>query len=397
MVNQSVNEHINVCVVTGSRAEYGLLRPLLFRLWINKDIVLKLVVTGSHLSERLGNTQQEIIDDGFDISARIKLPLENDSKKGMVLATSIAMASFGEYFEKNRPDILIILGDRYEILAAAIAAHFMGIPIAHISGGDVTEGAIDDSIRHCLTKMSNLHFPGCQDSANRIVQMGEDPEKVFNVGELGIENCLQLKLMTRRELANNLRFLGVMKNYCVVTFHPVTREDNTALKQVYELIKAMDAQKNMYYIITLANADSGGRVINELWQNEMKSRDNWLLIPSLGVRRYLSAVKYAQAVVGNSSSGIFEAPAMGTPTINIGDRQKGRMIAKSVVCCEPELEKIKMAFNTVLTAEFLNDIKNQNSPFGDGNTSVRILNKVVEYCKYSTGRNIKTFIDIKCT
>lgn len=369
----------NICVVTGTRAEYGLLKPLLYKLKNSKDFLLKLAVTGSHLNGDLGNTQQEIIGDGFSIAVRVPLPLEDNSNKGMVLATSKAMSGFAEYFDKDRPDMLIVLGDRYEILAAGIAAHFMRIPIAHISGGDITEGAIDNSIRHCLTKLSDIHFPGCKQSADRIIQMGENPECVFNVGELGVENCLNMPLMSLKELADDLGFPGVMEDFCVVTFHPATMEEASPEKQVYELIEAMDLQKNMSYIITLANADAGGRLINAIWEKECLNRKNWYVIPSLGVVRYLSAVKYAKAVVGNSSSGLIEAPALGTPTINIGSRQKGRMQAKSVVSCVPIADDIKSAFIKVLSDDFRLAMHDQVFPFGKGDTSDIIAKNISSY------------------
>lgn len=369
----------NICVVTGTRAEYGLLKPLLYKLKNSKDFLLKLAVTGSHLNRDWGNTQQEIIDDGFSIDIRIPLPLEDNSNKGMVLATSKAISCFAEYFDKDRPDMLVVLGDRYEILAAGIAAHFMRIPIAHISGGDITEGAIDNAIRHCLTKLSDIHFPGCQQSADRIIQMGENPECVFNVGELGVENCLNMPLMSRKELADDLGFPGVMEDFCVVTFHPATMEDVSPEKQVYELIEAMDLQENMSYIITLANADACGRLINVIWEKECLNRKNWYVLPSLGVVRYLSAVKYARAVVGNSSSGLIEAPALGTPTINIGSRQKGRMQAKSVVSCVPIADDINMAFYKVLSNQFAYDSIMGSLPYGKGDASVQIIQHLNEF------------------
>ena len=217
-----------VCVVTGTRADYGLLRPLLFKLRQNDDIDLQLVVTGSHLSEKFGNTQREIQDDGFLNYVKMSIPIENDSKEGMAFSTGVALQKFAALLAKSKPDLLVVLGDRFEIFAAAAAAHMVGIPTAHISGGDVTEGAVDDAIRHCITKMSVLHFPGCEQSRKRIIQMGEQPDMVFNVGELGVENCLDQDLMTRADLADNLQFGFIKGDYAVVTFHPVTMEYNTA-------------------------------------------------------------------------------------------------------------------------------------------------------------------------
>ena len=243
--------------------------------------------------------------------------------------------------------------------------------------------------------MSQLHFPGCEQSAKRIVQMGEEPDRVFNVGEPGVENCLNLKLMSRKELSKNLNFAINCHDYSVVTFHPVTMENNTAIEQVYQLIHAMDDQKGMFYIITMANADAGGRVINEIWQKEGKKRENWLVVPSLGVLRYLSAVKYAKLVIGNSSSGVIEVPALGTPTINIGDRQKGRMMAESVIQCDPAQDQINLAIQKGMTPEFQKTAKNIKSPFGDGTTSSQIVQIVLDYLEHKNKTNEKHFFDIE--
>ena len=383
-----------ICVITGTRAEYGLLRELLFKLRDDRRLELTLVVTGSHLIEKFGNTQKEIMEDGFADYIKVPIPLEDDSKSGMARAAGIAMEKFGELFNGYRPDICIVLGDRFEIFAAVSAAHLIGIPVAHISGGDVTEGAVDDAMRHCITKLSNLHFPGCEQSAKRIIQMGEQPDSVFNVGEPGVENCLKVTYMSREELAHNLNFDGIMGDYAVVTFHPVTMEDSTAAYQLHELVHAMEEFPDMSYIITKANADAEGRAVNDIWQQETKKHNNWKLVSSLGVVKYLSAVKYAKAVIGNSSSGIFEAPSMGTPTINIGDRQKGRMMAKSIVSCLPEKENIKSAIMEVLDDGFQQKSKNIVSLYGDGTTSEQIIKYVMEYLLKNSETTEKKFYDI---
>lgn len=385
----------NVCVVTGTRAEYGVLKPLLFRLRDCEKIHLTLVVTGSHLQNAFGNTQTEIINDGFRDFIKIPLPLEDDTKGGMAIATGVALTEFAKYFQKNKPDLLIVLGDRYEIFSVAAAAHLMGIPIAHISGGDVTEGAVDDAIRHCVTKMSTLHFPGCEQSRQRIIQMGETPDSVFNVGEPGVENCLRLPLMTREELADNLSAPWILKNYALVTYHPVTMEENTAIQQVKNLISAMDEMEGMSYIITMANADAQGRAINNLWANETKKRSNWLLVSSLGATRYLSAMKYSSMVIGNSSSGIIEAPSMGVPTVNIGDRQKGRMMAESVLCCSPNKEEIFDSMQKAMQESFQQKSKYVVSPFGDGRTSEMIMIEVLKFLQTKNSNNEKKFYDIQ--
>lgn len=384
----------NVCAVTGTRADYGLLRELLFRLRNNKDINLNLLVTGTHLSEPFGNTQQEILNDGFDKFVSIPIPLEDDTKGGMAKTTGVALCKFAEYFEQNTPDIVIVLGDRYELLSAVIAARMQGIPVAHISGGDVTEGAIDDSIRHSITKMSQIHFPGCEQSRLRIIQMGEQPDTVFNVGEPGVENCLKMELLEREELARSLSFDGILYDYAVVTFHPVTLENNTGVKQVEELIRAMDSLPGMNYVVTMANADAGGRSINQVWIEEGRKHDNWIVVSSLGAQRYLSAMKYAKMVIGNSSSGIVEAPSMKVPTVNIGDRQKGRMFAQSVIACSPSCPDIIEACKLALSEDFKLILKNTVSPFGDGHTSGLIEQHIMRFLKNEEKIFKKHFYDI---
>lgn len=390
----SETKKCQICVITGTRAEYGLLRELLFKLRKDRRIDLGFVVTGSHLSDTFGKTEDEIIGDGFKDYIKVPIPMDDDSKEGMAYSAGVALQKFAELFKNYKPDLLIVLGDRFEIFAAVSAAHLIGISVAHISGGDVTEGAVDDAIRHCLTKMSYLHFPGCEQSAKRIIQMGEQPDRVFNVGELGVENCLNMKILSRKELSKSIGFDKVLDNYCVVTFHPVTMEADTAESQVYELIGAMDAQQSMSYIITMANADAGGRAINDIWIKEGKKRSNWLIATSLGVLRYLSAVKYARLVIGNSSSGLIEAPSMGTPTINIGDRQKGRVMAESVICCEPDKSCIADAMKKALTYDFQEKAKHIKSPFGNGTTSKLIVDIIIDYLKNKSQTNEKRFYDI---
>ncbi len=383
-----------VCVVTATRAEYGLLRPLLYRLRDCNKVDLRLVVTGTHLIERFGNTQTEIIADGFSNYEAVSLPLEDDSKRGMAVATGVATQKFALLFAAMQPNVVVVLGDRFEMLGVATAAHLQGIPIAHLCGGDVTEGAVDDAIRHCLTKLSYLHFAGCAQSAQRIIQLGEDPSRVFNVGEPGIENCLNMDLLDAADLAKQYDFAGFLGDYCVVTFHPVTMENNTGAEQLSSLIRAMDSFPNMSYVITKANADAGGRQINDLWDKEAATRSNWLVVTSLGMLRYISSVKHAKLVLGNSSSGLVEAPAFGVPTINIGDRQKGRMMAQSVICCEPTASSICSAMARGLSQEFRDSIRTMDLPFGDGTTSQQVMDAIVAFLKTHTGATEKKFYDL---
>lgn len=389
-------EKYKICAVTGTRADYGLLKRTLLRFENNTKIELEVVITGSHLSENFGNTQNEVIEDGYKNIIKIDILEKDDSKRAMVESTGIAVEKFAGYFYEKRPDMLVVLGDRFEIFAAATAAAFLGIEIAHISGGDITEGAIDDTIRHCITKMSYLHFPGCEQSAKRIIQMGENPNRVFNVGEPGVENCLNMEVMTLKQLSESIDFDITDTDYAVVTFHPATIENDTAYEQTYELIHAMNKFADMKYIITMANADAGGRMINDIWIKESEKHPNWFLTPSLGVLRYLSAVKYAKIVIGNSSSGIVEAPVLKTPTINIGSRQKGRMMAESIVNCSANYDDIVNVMSDVLEQSFYQKCQKVISPFGDGTTSCQIEKIILERLSEKEDKNIscKHFYDI---
>lgn len=368
-----------ICAVTGSRAEFGLLRPLLVKLSESEEIELRLVVTGSHLSGIFGGTQSEIAESGLVVHMEIPFPLDGDSRKDMAKNTGTAMSAFAGYFAKNRPELLIVLGDRYEIFAAASAAALLGIPIAHLCGGETTEGAVDEFLRHSITKMSFLHFTECEIYRRRVIQLGEAPERVFNVGSLGVENILSISLMTLKELEESIDFHLQGKPYSVVTFHPVTMEEDKVEIQIRELIGAMEQFPQMNYIITLANADAGGRAINRIWEQEAPGHSNWVVVPSLGTRRYLSALRYAAMMIGNSSSGIMEGPASHTPTINIGDRQKGRVMAESILCCPPTLDDIESAMRKALTPEFQKIAQNVSNPFGTGNTSEQIAGVIYRF------------------
>ena len=383
-----------VSVVTGTRAEYGLLRPLLFKLKDCSEIEFKLMVTGSHLSGKFGTTKDEIIRDGFDDFYAIPIPIDDDSKKGMAIATGEATKQFANLFEKYRPDLLVVLGDRFEIFAAVSAAHLMGIRVAHIAGGDVTEGAVDDAIRHCITKMSYLHFPGCEEARKRIIQMGENPDRVFNIGEFGVENCINTDFLDRKKLANSVDFSNINKEYSVVTFHPVTMENNTGIEQVNELIKAMDSISDMSYLITMANADAGGRDINQKWLEEGKKHKNWKVVSSLGVTRYLSALKYAKLCIGNSSSGLVEAPSLAIPTINIGDRQKGRIQPDSVINCEAKSEEIIKAIEKGLSEEWKIKTQNIENPFGNGTSSQQMFDTIIRFLETNNNNIEKSFYNI---
>jgi GDP/UDP-N,N'-diacetylbacillosamine 2-epimerase (hydrolysing) len=294
----------------------------------------------------------------------------------MSIATAETIKGFTEFFEKEDYRLLIVLGDRFEIFGAAFAAAMLGIPIAHLYGGDTTEGAVDEFLRHSITKMSYLHFTSSEVYRKRVIQLGEAPDRVFNVGSMGVENALALPKLSLEELEKELGFKLCGRDYAVVTYHPVTLENSTMEEQMYELIAAMDAFSDYGFIITRSNADAGGRLINEIWERESAARDNWYFTASLGAVKYLSALKYSKFMLGNSSSGISEAPSMKIPTVNIGDRQKGRVMADSLICCSPERGDIISAMKKAAGSEFQDIAKNVVSPFGDGNTSDRIIEQI---------------------
>lgn len=384
-----------VCTVTGSRAEFGLLTPLIKKFETDEKIEHKLIVTGSHLSGAFGNTVDEIEESGIPIHAKIALPISGDGKCDTAKATGTAISLFAEYFDKNRPTLVIMLGDRFEIFAAATACAILGIPIAHLYGGETTEGAIDEFFRHSITKMSALHFVSCETYRHRVIQLGEAPERVFNVGALGIENIFNLPMMTVEELGQSLNFDLTSSRFCVVTFHSVTMEEGTEEEQIGELIAALNGFPEMKFIITKANADAGGRVINRIWKSETQKHNNWVLVSSLGSKRYLSALKNAEMMIGNSSSGIIEGPSAHIPTINIGDRQKSRVRADSIIDCKPNKEDIVAAMKKAMTPEFKSIVRNTASPFGDGNASSRAYSAIVDYLKTGSVSVKKSFYDIK--
>lgn len=388
----------NICVLTATRAEYGLLKNLIVRLQKEPAFQVNVVVTGTHLSPAFGETYREIEEDGISIAAKIPILSAQDGAVGMSETMANALAGFGHFFAQNRQDLLVVLGDRYETMAVCIAAMNEQIPIAHLHGGEVTEGAIDDAIRHSITKMSYLHFTSTEAYRRRVIQLGEQPERVFCVGALGIENIFRQKLLSKAELEQSISF-SLGEKYCLVTFHPTTLEEDGGVAQIEELLAAMDEATEYHYLMTKANADAGGRGINaRLEQYAKEHRENVFLVDSLGMIRYLSAMKSCSMVIGNSSSGILEAPAMGVPTINIGDRQKGRIQAPSIINCAPVRKEIVEAMRRAEAEAFRNEIKGQALPYGDGNTSERIVSHIREYLLAESGRKIdlkKKFYDIR--
>lgn len=370
-----------ISVISGSRAEFGQLLPLLSRIQSEKEFELDFVVTGSHLSNISGKTIQEIHSTEIKVSKCIEIDsITNNTKKGVALQISEVIRKFTDYFEETSPDLLVVIGDRYEMFGVGVAANTLLIPIVHICGGSTTSGASDEFYRHALTKMSMYHFTTCDEYRKRVIQLGEDPKRVFNVGSLAIENCLKMEIASEEELRE---YVGLNKEekYCVVTFHPVTLENDTAAKEVHELIEAMQYFKEYAYVITLANADAGGNDINQIWKKTAENNPQFHVVSSLGMRRYLTALKYSEMMIGNSSSGTTEGPAMHIPTIDIGDRQKGRFFADSIIHCDIVKESIIDAIEKANTQDFRDMVREVDNPFGDGNTSLRmieILKKISE-------------------
>jgi len=381
-----------ICVVTGSRAEYGLLEPLLAVIDNDKNLKLQLLITGMHLSKDFGLTYHDIKKDGFCIDGTIDIALSSDTPVAISKSMALAVSGFAKAYHSLKPDIVVLLGDRFEIFAAATAAHVSRIPIGHIHGGEVTEGVVDDAFRHSITKMSQLHFASIETYRRRVIQLGESPERVFNVGALGLDNMKKLKLLSKKVLEKELNF-KFNKHNLLATYHPVTLEKDTSEWQFKNLLDVVDELNDTNIIFTKANADTDGRIINRMLDRYASKRsDKTVVFASMGQLKYLSTMRFADAVVGNSSSGIIEAPSFKVGTIDIGDRQKGRIKAGSVVWCEPTKKSIRKAFKRLYSSQFQSQLRRVINPYGDGNTAKRIK----RILKYYDIRNAlkKTFYDI---
>lgn len=339
-----------ICVVTGSRAEYGILRNLMNAIKSDPEIQLQVVATNQHLSKLQGETYKEIERDGFTIDYKVYMADDEAPDNANSTAKSIGcgVSGFADAFDALQPDMLLILGDRYEMLAVASTALIYKIPIAHLHGGEITEGAFDDAIRHAITKMSHLHFTSTEAYRNRVIQLGEQPERVFNVGALGVENVMKNDFMTREEIESSLNFQLTDKCF-LCTYHPVTLSSMSSEVQVLNLLEALDNYKDYHIIFTYSNSDTNSQIIIKRIQKYVdKNEGRCMFIPSLGQRRYFSTLKYMNAVIGNSSSGIIEVPSFGIPTLDIGDRQKGRIAAASVIHCGYTVEEIKDGLEKVV-------------------------------------------------
>lgn len=376
-----------ISLLTATRAEYGLLKPIIKKLKLIDEFETRIVVTGMHLSDEYGMTYKEIEQDGFTIHKKIDILGDGNEPSDVSKAMGQALYGFSEYFKDFKPDLLIVLGDRYETLAVCCAAMNAKIPIAHLYGGETTEGAIDEAIRHAITKMSYLHFTSTEEYRKRVIQLGESPNRVFHVGAIGIENILEVDLLTKNELEKCINF-KLDKPYAVITFHPSTLEEESIEEQVNELLEACNLHKELNYIFTKANADAHSRIINQLIDKFKDECENVAVFTSLGMLRYLSALKYCSMVIGNSSSGLIEAPSFGIPTINIGDRQKGRLSSDSVIHCLADKYAIFDAIETALSSEFQEKAKKTINPYCDGKTSDKIVDILKDFL-------LKDKIDLK--
>lgn len=386
-----------ICVVTGTRADYGLLEPLMRCIRADDGLELAVVATCMHLSPAFGETVRLIEADGFVVDERVEMLLSSDTEVGAAKSTGLGVISLSDAFVRLAPDVVVILGDRFEALAAATAAFLLRIPIAHIHGGELTEGALDDGIRHAITKLSLLHFTSTDVYRRRVIQMGEQPERVFNVGALGVDNALAAPLLPETDLTRDLG-IELRHPLLVVTFHPVTLEGGQAAEQMQALLKALDAVSAGTVIITRPSADPGNRAINDLVDEYVVRHANAAAYDALGHVRYLSAVHLAEAVVGNSSSGIIEAPALGTPTVNIGSRQDGRIRSGSVLDCAPDAGAIAESIRRALDPAFqaAASAASASGPYGDGRAAEKILG-VLRSADVSKPALRKRFFDLPDT
>lgn len=384
-----------ICVVTGSRAEYGILRNLMAAIKADPELQLQVIATNQHLSKLQGETYKEIERDGFTIDYKVYMADDEapDNANSTAKSISRGVSGFADAFDALHPDLLLILGDRYEMLAVASTALIYKIPIAHLHGGEITEGAFDDAIRHAISKMSHLHFTSTETYRNRVIQLGEQPERVFNVGALGVENVIKNDFMSKEEIENSLNFKLTDKCF-LCTYHPVTLSNMSSEVQVLNLLEALDGYKDYHIIFTYSNSDTNSQIIIKRIQEYVdKNTDRCMFIPSLGQRRYFSALKHMTAVLGNSSSGIIEVPSFGIPTLDIGDRQKGRIAADSVIHCGYSVDEIKEGLEKVVNLSNSSNLSNISNPYYKEGTCAAILNTIKTYPLENLVQ--KSFYDLK--
>ncbi|WP_433901929.1 UDP-N-acetylglucosamine 2-epimerase [Sphingobacterium puteale] len=382
-----------ICIVTATRAEYGLLKPLMHKLQESDQFELQIVVTGAHLSPEFGLTYQFLEQDGFHIDEKVEMLLSSDTATGIVKSMGVGMIGYAETFSRLSPAAIVILGDRYEMLSIASAAAIFNIPVIHLHGGEITEGAYDDAIRHAISKLSKLHFTSTEEYRRRVIQMGEQPNKVYNVGAIGLDNITTMDLLSKEQLEKDLGIRFKRYNY-QVTFHPETLSHISSKEQFELLLSAIDEQEDSYFIFTKSNADTDGRIINQLIDQFVANNGHKAsAYNSLGSLRFLSVVNVCDAIVGNSSSGIIEAPSLNTPTINIGDRQRGRTQAESILNCPVEKEEILKSFRIIKEARFREKLIGLVNPYGNGGTTEKIL-QILSNLDFDQ-LTAKTFYNIK--
>ncbi len=380
-----------ICVITGTRAEYGLLRWVMQGIKDDQELILQIIATGMHLSPEFGLTYREIEQDGFCIDRKVEMLTSSDTSVGIAKSMGLGMIGFADALHELNPDLIVVLGDRFEIFSAVSAALVARIPVAHLHGGELTEGAFDDAFRHSITKMSHLHFVAADEYRQRVIQLGEQPDRVFLVGGLGIDNIKSLKLLDRSALEASLDFKLGPKNI-LITFHPVTLETATASEQMAELLSALDNLQDTQLIFTMPNADTDGRLLIKMVEQFVAQHSNACAYTSLGQLRYLSSIAQVDGVVGNSSSGLAEVPSFQKGTINIGDRQRGRLQAASVINCDPTRKGILAAFEKLYSFEFQNELINVKNPYGDGGASEKVVDAIKNYT--FDGKVKKSFYDM---
>lgn len=380
-----------ICVVTGTRADYGLLQWVMDCIRRDSTLRLQIIATGMHVSPDFGLTYRDIESDGFTINCKLDILTSDDSPVGIAKSIGRGVIAFADAFADLKPDVVVVLGDRFEILAAATAALIAGVPLAHLHGGEITEGAFDDAIRHSITKMSHLHFVAAEPYRQRVIQLGEAPERVFLTGGLGVDAMCKTRLLGREELEAALNFKLGRKNL-LVTFHPVTLEKNTAPAQLAALLNALDKLTETHIILTMPNADTGSRELMRMIDDFASSRPHVKAFTSLGQLRYLSCIAQVDGVVGNSSSGLAEVPSLRKGTVNIGDRQRGRLKSSSVIDCTPDCASILSALQKLYSTEFQESLHDVRNPYGEGGASEKIV-AVLKNCDLS-GLTKKSFYDL---
>jgi GDP/UDP-N,N'-diacetylbacillosamine 2-epimerase (hydrolysing) len=366
-----------ICVVTGTRADYGLLYRFMKALNSEKKLQLQIIATGMHLSPEFGLTQKEIIRDGFKIDKSVEMLLSADTSSSISKSTGLGLIGFSDAFKELKPDIVVLLGDRYEIFSASIAATFAKIPIAHIHGGETSQGAYDEAIRHSISKMAWWHFVSTQDYKKRVIQLGEDPTRVYNVGGLGVDAIKNLKLLSKKKLIDNTGIKLGQKNL-LVTYHPVTLENYTSKKQFEQLLNALNDFNKINIIFTMPNADSNSRIIKKMIDKfVLNNQKRAIAFSSMGHLNYLSTMQFIDGVLGNSSSGLMEAPTFKIGTINMGDRQKGRIKSESIIDCEPNKKSIKNAINKLFSEKFQSNLSTVKNPY----EGINPVNKIIKILK----------------